>query len=194
MIALLNWIALLIVAASAIGLLISRDWRWGLGLLAGLYLGRFLLLREHWPLSAAAAKLVSGWMVCTMLALAHMNLNEPLPAESFWPQGRLFRILTAVLTLAATFALALRLAYWLGIDLPVAWGGLLLMGLGLIHLGITGQPFRVTLGLLTVLAGFEIVYAAVENSTLVAALLSVIDLGLAMAGAYFLTSPQEVPS
>jgi hypothetical protein len=194
MIAFLNWVALLIVAACAVGLLISRDWRWGLGLLAGLYLGVFLLLREPWPISAAAAKLVTGWMACTMLALAHSNLNEPPPAESFWPQGRLFRILTAVLTLAATFALALRLADWLGIGLPVAWGSLLLMGLGLVHLGITGQPFRVTLGLLTVLAGFEIVYAAVENSTLVAALLSVIDLGLAMAGAYFLTSPQEASS
>jgi hypothetical protein len=50
------------------------------------------------------------------------------------------------------------------------------------------------LALLTALAGFEIVYAAVENSTLVAALLNVITLGLAMAGAYFLTSAQEESS
>jgi hypothetical protein len=100
-------------------------------------------------------------------------------------------LLSAALTLAAALAAAPGLAAWLGIRLPAAWGSLGLIGVGLIHLGITGQPFRVMLGLLTVLAGFEIVYAAVENSALVAALLSVINLGLAMAGAYFLTRSPE---
>jgi len=191
MIAFLNWVALLIVGAAAIGLLVSQDWRWELGLLAGLYLGVFWLLRDHWPLSVAAAKLVTGWMACTMLALAHFGSDDTAGTESFWPQGRLFRILTAALVLAATFAMALPLAGWLGIALPSAWAGLLLMGLGLIHLGITARHFRVMVGLLTVLAGFEIVYAAVENSSLVAALLSVVNLGLAMAGAFFLTTTQE---
>jgi hypothetical protein len=187
----LDWLALTIVSAGAIGVLVSRDWRWALGLLAGLYLGVFLLLQAHLPVSLGAAKMVTGWMACAMLALAHLNIGEPAPAESSWPQGRLFRLLSAALTLAAALAAAPGLAAWLGIRLPAAWGSLGLIGVGLIHLGITGQPFRVMLGLLTVLAGFEIVYAAVENSALVAALLSVINLGLAMAGAYFLTRSPE---
>ncbi len=42
------------------------------------------------------------------------------------------------------------------------------------------------------MAGFEILYAAVESSTLVTALLVVVDLGLALAGAYFLNTAQEI--
>jgi hypothetical protein len=50
------------------------------------------------------------------------------------------------------------------------------------------------IGLLTVLAGFEILYAAVESSILVTALLAVVNLGLALAGAFFLnTAQEEVP-
>jgi hypothetical protein len=41
-------------------------------------------------------------------------------------------------------------------------------------------------GLLTVLAGFEILYAAVEGSILVAALLCVVNLGVGLVGAYLL--------
>jgi hypothetical protein len=62
------------------------------------------------------------------------------------------------------------------------------MGMGILHLGITAQPMRVTIGLLTVFSGFEIVYAALEGSILVAALLATIDLGVALVGAYLLTA------
>jgi hypothetical protein len=75
--------------------------------------------------------------------------------------------------------------------LPVALGGLLLIGLGLLQLGITSDSFQVILGLLTVMGGFEVLYAAVESSVLVTALLVVVNLGLAMAGAYFLNLTQE---
>jgi hypothetical protein len=80
-----------------------------------------------------------------------------------------------------------------GIGLPVISGSLILMGLGLLHLGMTAQPFRVILGLLTVLSGFEALYAALESSVLVAAMLSVVNLGLALVGTYLLTArnPEE---
>jgi hypothetical protein len=68
------------------------------------------------------------------------------------------------------------------------------MGVGLLHLGMTTRPFRVIIGLLTVLAGFEILYAAVESSVLVAGLLAAINLGLALLGSYFLSiaAPEEL--
>ena len=64
----------------------------------------------------------------------------------------------------------------------------MLIGMGLLHLGISAQPLRIILGLLTVLSGFEIIYAALESSLLVAALLAVVELGLSLTGAYILTS------
>jgi hypothetical protein len=47
---------------------------------------------------------------------------------------------------------------------------------------------------MTVLSGFEILYAAVEGSVLVAALLAIINLGLALVGSYLLIAEnaQEV--
>jgi hypothetical protein len=69
---------------------------------------------------------------------------------------------------------------------PVTAGSLLLIGMGLLHLGITSYILRVVIGLMTVISGFEILYSAVEGSVLVAGLLALINLGLALVGAYLL--------
>jgi len=182
----LNWIAALLALGTSIGLLLSRDWRWSLAILAAQYLGVFWLVHSNWPISMAAVKLVTGWMVCAALATSLRGSAKGPVSETAWPEGRFFRLLAASLIALTTFALAQRTAAWLNVNLAVAWGSLLLMGMGLLHLGITIQPLRVILGLLTLLAGFEIMYASVETSTLVAALLVVINLCLALAGAYLL--------
>jgi hypothetical protein len=58
--------------------------------------------------------------------------------------------------------------------------------MGLLHLGVSNHILRVTLGLMTILSGFEILYATVEGSILVAAMLAIINLGLALVGSYLL--------
>jgi hypothetical protein len=191
MISILNWFALFIALVTSVSLLLHRDWRWGIGLLAIQYLSLFWLVQTHWPISMTAAKLVTGWMACTVLGIAQLSTDPAEETEASWPEGRLFRFFSAGIILAATFALSLRASGWLGLSLPIAWASLILIGMGLLQLGISTQPFRVILGLLTVLAGFEILYATVESSTLVAALLSAVNLGLALTGAYFLNMPQE---
>jgi len=192
MVVTLNWLMLLLAIFAGTGLLFSRDWRWCLGLLAVQYLSVFWMVQAHWPITLASTKLVTGWMACAILGIAQLNAKQE--SESNWLQGRLFHIFAAGMVLAATFALSLRVNTWLGLSLPLAWGGLLLIGVGLLHLGITSDSFQVIIGLLTVLAGFEILYAAVESSALVTALLAVVNLGLALAGAYFMNVDQEQPS
>jgi hypothetical protein len=188
------WVTLLLVAFTATGLLLSRDWRWRLGLLAAQYMGVFWMVLIHWPVSLAATKLVAGWMACTVLGIARLSAGNDKAAESAWPHGRLFTVFAAGMVMAVSFALSSGITDWLGLGLPVAWGSLLLIGLGLLHLGITTTPFRVIVGLLTVLAGFEVLYAAVESSALVTALMVAVNLGLAMAGAYLLNIEQETAS
>ena len=75
-----------------------------------------------------------------------------------------------------------------GVEAPVIAGALLLSGMGLLQLGTRNETTHVIFGLLTVLAGFEVFYAAVEGSILVAGLLAVVTLGLGLAGAYLLTA------
>jgi hypothetical protein len=191
MMVVLNWVTLLLVIFTATGLLFSRDWRWSLGLLAIQYLGVFWMVQAHWPVSMAAAKLVTGWMACAVLGIAQLNARAEGETASTWLQGRLFQVFAVGMVIVAMFALSLRVASRLGLSLPVTLSGLLLIGLGLLHLGITSDSFQVVIGLLTVLSGFEVLYAAVESSALVTALLAAVNLGLALAGAYFLNIVQE---
>ena len=186
-----GWVVLILTILASLGLLLSRDWHWRIGFLAAQYLCIFLMVQVHWPISMAAAKVVTGWMACVVLGIAQLNRDTRGEADLALPQGRLFHFLTAFIFLAVTFTVSLRVTTWLGISFPIAWGSLALMGLGLLQLGVTSEPFRVVTGLLTIFGGFEILYATVESSILVTVLLATVNLGLALAGAYFLTSVEE---
>ncbi len=190
----MSWIGLSLILLTSVGLILSRDWHWRIGFLAVQYIGAFIMVHSHWPISMAAAKLVTGWMACVILGIAQLNSEKRGVEDLSLPQGRLFHFLTACIIVAVTFAVSLRLTDWLAITLPVAWASLLLVGLGLLQLGTTSEPFRVVVGLLTVFCGFEILYAVVESSILVTALLAVVNLGLALAGAFFLISFEEEPA
>lgn len=190
------WIVAGSVLATSAGLLVSRDWRLELGLLGLQYVGVFWLTNQHWPISMAAVKLVTGWMAIATLGITRLNLKDaPDSNEQFWPQGRLFRLFSAgIVTMIVITSVPKVETIIPGIGLPAISGSLILMGLGMLHLGMTVQPFRVILGLLTILSGFEALYAALESSVLVAAMLAVVNLGLALIGAYLLTVPKPEES
>ena len=205
------------VALTSLILLVSPDWRYSIIALAVQYVGVFVLVALVWPLEMAAAKLVTGWMAAAILVVAVTNLLQewpfnvtgeapleqgelpeetpkPVPNAGYatvsFPSSRVFRLLAALLIVLAVLSIAPGLTQWVpGISLEQAWGGLILIGIGLLQLGFTGHTFRTVLGLLTMLAGFEILYAVVEQSTLVEGLLAGVNLILALAGAYLLTAP-----
>ena len=192
------WAAVVLMVITSAGLLLIRDWRWSVILLAAQYMGMFILTLQHWPIGMASVKVVAGWMSAAILGMTRSGLSsEALAKENIWPRGLLFRLFAA-----ATVVLIVAVVTP-GVDtimadagFPVTNGGLLLIGMGLLHLGITARIMHVAIGLMTVLSGFEILYATVEGSVLVAALLAVINLGLALVGAYLLiaSSPQETQS
>lgn len=191
------WIAVALILLTASGLLIVRDWRWSIILLAVQFLGMFILTLQHWPVGMASVKLVAGWMSAAILGMTRSSYaSELLEEPGIWPQGRLFRLFAAgivLLIVAATTPAVDTIMADAGY--AVTSGSLLLIGLGLLHLGISSYILRVVIGLMTVLSGFEVIYAAVEGSILVAALLATINLGLALAGAFLLiaeNSPEEI--
>ena len=104
--------------------------------------------------------------------------------------GALVRFFSAAMLGLAVFSIAPAATDWIsGLTVEQALGGLLLIGMGLLQLGFAPTALQTILGLLTTAAGFEIFYAVVEKSTLVAGLLSMTNLGLALAGAYLLVAP-----
>jgi len=177
---------------SAAALLMSRDWRWILGALGIQYFLAFLLITPSWPLELAAVKLVAGWIASAVLGLTRLNLaEEPDEDSRRLPTSPSFLILSTFLVLLVVLGAAPALADWAGqISINQAWGGLMLAGMGLLQVGLSGRNFRIIVGLLCLLSGFEILYAAVEASLLVAALLGIMNLCIALVGAYLLQAPR----
>ena len=70
-------------------------------------------------------------------------------------------------------------------------GAFVLIGSGILNFSLSINPFTILLGLLTALSGFEIIYATVETSALVAGLLAVVNLGIAFIGGYLIGLPEE---
>jgi hydrogenase-4 membrane subunit HyfE len=175
-----------LMVATSLVILIARDWRWSIGALSLQYLLVMVLVTQHWPLGLAVVKLVAGWMAGAVLGLSQLGQNAT-EEEPGLRTGRIFRLLAAGMVLLIVFSVAPKVSAWLpGVEIATLQGGLTLIGVGLLQLGMTARPFRVTLGLLTVLAGFEILYAAVELSVLVAGLLAAVTLGLALVGSYLM--------
>jgi hypothetical protein len=111
---------------------------------------------------------------------------DPTPLNR---QGVIFRVIAALVIWLLVFLIAPSLSLMITEPLPLTWSALILIGMGLLQLGMTTNPFKVIVGLLTVLAGFEVFYATVESSVLVAGLLAMITIGLAAIGAYLISLP-----
>ncbi len=196
-----SWIAVGLMAATSTIMLINRDWRISLGVLAIQYLAAFWLVTRHLPFVMGSAKLITGWMVVAALGMTRLSLStagdENNSEESFWPRGQWFRLILMCIVSLVSLGLTPRIDSVIpGLGLQVIAGSVLLIGAGVMQLGVTSDLLRVILGLLTLLTGFEILYAAVESSILVTGLLAVTNLGLGIVGSYLLlagTSPQDEP-
>lgn len=185
----LAWFAVVLVTVTSVGLLLARDWRWLIIFLSTQYFGMLLLTLQHWPLGMASVKVVAGWMSAAILGMTRSGLPREDLAErsNVLPRGHLFRLFAAIIVLLIVSSVTPRVDVIMAdAGFAVTSGSLLLVGMGLLHLGVTNHILRVTIGLMTTLSGFEILYATVEGSALVAGLLAIINLGLALAGSYLL--------
>jgi hypothetical protein len=193
----------LLVLFTALALLTFQDWRISLGVMCLQFIGVFILVAIQLPVMMSLTKLVAGWIATAVLGMA---MSSTVPANQTLDQQTtlknvflritglsfsawVFRVVTALMIVLVILTLAPATAEWVpGIRFEQVLGALILLGLGLLHLGLTANPLRVVIALLTTLSGFEIIYATVEISTLVAGLLAGVNLGLALIGAYLLSA------
>lgn len=168
------------------------------------YVGVFFIVLLAWPASMALIKIVAGWVAVAAIAIAEPRTeikdsaqDTPQVANRPWARKitelmvdiseNLFRLMVAGLVLLVVVSTTLMAIDWIpGVGLPQVFGGLILISMGLLQLAMTGQVTRVFIGLLTFLSGFEIIYAAVEQSTLVAGLMAGVTLALSLVCAYLL--------
>lgn len=192
-----------LVVVTATALLVLWTWRWRLFVLSAQYVGVFILVQASWPTPLALTKLIAGWIAVLVLWLASSALpaagpkkarrfSQPswLTADVF--PGAVLRFLAALMVIAAVISILPQTAGWLGSrNFLAVFGGLILLGLGVLHLGMSARPFGICLGLLTLSSGFEVLYAVVETSAMVAGLQAAINLGLSLAISYMLIEPAE---
>lgn len=181
--------SLVVVILTTMTILWAPRWRWLIAALAFQYIAVFILVSQMWPLSLAAVKLITGWMAGAVLGASQQGLPSGQPGITF--AGRLFRLLGGLLVFVVVFSVTQQAQGWLPIAPAPLAGGLILIGMGLFQLGLSSKPLPVIVGLLTALSGFEVIYAAVVTSVLVAGLLTIVTLGLALTGAYWMVPVSE---
>jgi hypothetical protein len=181
-------LAVLLLFCSS-GILIVQSRRWITGLLALQYLGVFGLVSSSWPIGIAVVKLVAGWMAGAVLLMTYENIPDQKrgsdPASGL--SGVFFKGFSSILVGVTIYSLVpISLSWFIFASFQQALGGLWLLGLGLLQLAFSRESIRVIIGLLTILSGFEILYATLEASVLMTGLLAVLTVGVAFVGAYLL--------
>ena len=189
----------LLVAAAA--LVLFNDWRIRLAALAVQYTAAAVLVTQAVSVEVAFARFVVGCLVVAILLLTAYQFNfgrpaplpsapdedEPPPRRLDVPTGFPFRLMATLMFVIAALYLATQPNMVLpGLEVAPAINiaSYLLMALGLHNLGLSEEPMRAGTGLLTLMTGFEIFFAAVEPSLAVVALLAASEFGVALAVSY----------
>lgn len=186
MIEIIGYIAVAVVIGTSLSLIWTERWRLNVVALAIQYLVVFWFVAQSWPIGLAAIKLIVGWVAAAVLGDSSSGLSQS-SESGHGLSARIFRLLAAIFIVILVFSAAPGASEWLPAQTPAIISSLILIAMGILQLGMTTKPLRVIIGLLTVLSGFEILYAAVVTSILVAGLLALVTLGLAVTGAFWLS-------
>jgi hypothetical protein len=184
---------------AALVIFLTSDWRLALGALFAQYVLVGLALTQYLRPEVAVVKVLVGIVVVLMLYLTARRLQEMLRAlddgdnppwfPSFrvgWRGGalglplRLLCVLLVVLALVRLFQDYESTVVPIEIALVACWLG----GMGMIGLVLGGDPLRVALAFLTILTGFDLVYAALEPILAIAGFFAAFTLSAALAFSY----------
>ena len=192
---------IIVFIATVIGLLagllnlMRRKWLVNVFGLAVQYLCIFIVFPKADGISPALIKIIVGLMSTLIIYLTILSSGAIRrdPFSLKFTAGELFRGLSGAFLIFLVFIVA----PWLSREVfPQSSSSSLTLGLGLILLGLLQlgaktEPLYVIIGLLTFLSGFELLYGSLEFSTLLEALFAIVNLLIAIAGAFFITKDLE---
>ncbi len=182
----IGYAPIVLVSIASLLLLLQANWRWSMIALSLQYIAVFWMVLSVWPVGLAAVKLVTGWMAGAVLGASISDEGGLKISFKERDQELRFRFVLGLLIILFVILISPRINSLIPIPDPFSIGGGILIGMGLLQIGITREPLRVILGLLTFLSGFEVYYAFIERSVMVAGFLVLITLGIALIGAYLL--------
>ena len=187
----------LLLLMGALIFTVTRSWIYALTAFSVQTLGVGLLALQVASVPVAAAKCIVGWLAVTILAVTISREKKDFLPDTEGLIAPLFRMALWILVFSSVVVLLPGLGGFFqnppaGILLPSGF----LIGIGLVNLGISEHPLRVSLSLLSLLQGFELSYLWVEQSLLVLALLAVMDLSIlvVMSILHSYSTPAENPA
>ena len=185
-------LAFILIVIASMTILVFRDWRFNAVALAVQYLAAFALVTRMWPVGMAVIKLIVGWMATAALALTCLRQKKFQSADES-TASLIFRGLTGLLVVLVIFVIApsLQKEIFPQLDLIILQGGLMLIGMGLMQMGTSSDPYLTIISLLSLLSGFEVIHAGLELSTLLTGLLAIVNLGLSLIGVFFITKSTD---
>ena len=176
------FVPILLMMFASLILIWGINWRWLMIAIILQYLGVFWLVFQNWSLGLSLVKVVVGLVSGGVLVSSLVTeKDDALHTERL---GLIFKSLVMVFVWTIIYFILPSIELWLDIDRMVLLGAMVLVGSGLVQLGLTVIPIRTAIGLLTFLAGFEVLYSALISSVLLAGLLAAVNLGIALAGVY----------
>lgn len=177
--------AAFIVLLTASLILIIRDWRWSLVAILIQYLIVGLLFADVLAPHLSFMKVVIGVFICLILYVTARQVNwgrlpEDVTHEEALRLGKLrilrfgpymlptdtpFRVFFALLVTISLWTLTQRPSFHLpAVPENVNFAILGMIGMGLVTLSLTSEPYKAGLGVLTFITGFELFYSAVDQS------------------------------
>lgn len=191
----LSILAFLVVAITAMVILVFRDWRVVAAALVLQYLAAFALITRSWPIGMAVVKLIVGWMSAAAIFLTYFR-REKISSSNDTTASFVFRGLAGLLVILVVFIITpgLQENVFPQLDLIVLQSGLMLMGLALMQLGTNSDAYLTIVSLLSLISGFEVIYAGLELSTLLTGLQAIVNLGITLVGVYFIVQMDEPES
>lgn len=186
--------AAVLLLSAAINL-VRRQWTLNIFALGFQYICVFLLIQEVRSPLLAGIKLLVGLMVSLMLflTLKSSGLIESILLRRHVSSGEIFRGTIALLLALISFlaAPALQQSAFPQSSQLLLTASLGLILFGLFQMGTITEPLYLAIGLLTFLSGFELLYASLEFSRILEALLTAVNLSLALIGSFFIVKDVE---
>lgn len=181
----INYFSVTILAVALFALLLADGRKMILIAYGGMVLMIFVINIQYWSFGFSLTKLLTSLMAIIILMVIPEQRGSPyqeltITGKIFSAVGLGFGIILTLLTIQKTSS-------FLAISPDQTLPALFTLFCGFIMLGISQQPFRIILGLLLILAGFEILYGSVEQSILINGLLTVVTMLIAFVGSYLLT-------
>lgn len=192
-------IAAIAITAGAVAMM--SDWRLGLlaQLLQYLFVG-LLLARETLPQLAMVKTLVGGLACFVLYWTGRMIENQARQGrvapwldttrDDIHPRGISFRLMALAFWSLALTAIIDRYSLT-ELSAPMNSGAYWLVGMGLLAIILTRDPFRTGLGLLTIGNGIEMVYMLYEPGLVVLGILGVSTILTALVAAYLTVIRQQ---